>query len=186
MDSDWKLKDHLPLDGPGETFQMPNQISCSHRHAGDYMEIEDFGELLRLHKQKRLLSQDYENRVGLFSVERHEVDSRLVKASNSIGLDRSRGTRPTLHSTCFRWQMLQQTGCCLQGGFTWIFIVTLKKDDHKKNVWRRNSSSKIMEMTKLLHIDVEPLHSGDFWFRSADTMNTYRMVNSVQLQCCLS
>ena len=102
MDSDWKLKDHLPLDGPGETFQMPNQISCSHRHAGDYMEIEDFGELLRLHKQKGLLSQDYENRVGLFLVERHEVDSRLVKASNSIGLDRSKGTRPTLHSTCFR------------------------------------------------------------------------------------
>ena len=66
------------------------------------MEIEDFGELLRLHKQKGLLSQDYENRVGLFSVERHEVDSRLVKASNSIGLDRSRGMRPTLHSTCLR------------------------------------------------------------------------------------
>ena len=150
MDSDWKLKDHLPLDGPSETFSMPNQISCScsHRHAGDYMEIEDFGELFRLHKQKGLLSQDYENRVGLFSVERHEVDSRLVKASNSIGLDRSRGMRPTLHSTCFRWQMLQQTGCCLQGRFTWIFIVTLKKDDHKKRltsqfVKRSNGNDKI-------------------------------------------
>ena len=102
MDSDWKLKDHLPLDGPGETFSMPNQISCSHRHAGDYMEIEDFGELHRLHKQKRLLSQDYENRVGVFSVETHEVDSHLVKAGNSIGLDRSKGMRPTLHSTCPR------------------------------------------------------------------------------------
>ena len=81
--------------------EMPNQISCSHRHAGDYMKIENFGELqFRLHKQKRLLSQDYENWVGLFSVETHEVDSHLVKAGNSIGLDRSKGTRPTLHSTC--------------------------------------------------------------------------------------
>ena len=78
--------------------EMPNQIS--HRHAGDYMKKDDFGELLRLHVQKRLLSQDYENWVGVFSVETHEVDSHLVKAGNSIGLDRSRSTRLTLHSTC--------------------------------------------------------------------------------------
>ena len=91
----------IELDAESE---MPNHISCScfHRQAGD-LEKEDFGELqFRLYAQKRLLSQDYENRVGLFSVERHEVDSRLVKASNSIGPDRSRGTKPTLHSTCFR------------------------------------------------------------------------------------
>ena len=113
--------------------EMPNHISCScsHRHAGDYMEIEDFGELLRPHKKKRSLSQDYENRVGLFSVETHEVDSHLVKASNSIGLDRVKSTRLALHSTCLRWHMLKQTGCCLRGRFTWIFIVTLKKDDQK-------------------------------------------------------
>ena len=53
--------------------EMPNQIS--HRHAGDYMKKEDFGELqFRLYVQKRLLSQDYENWVCLFSVEKHEVD----------------------------------------------------------------------------------------------------------------
>ena len=81
--------------------EMPNQIS--HRHARDYRKKDDFGESkFRLYEQKRLLSQDYENWVGLFSVETHEVDSHLVKASNSIGLDRSRGTRPILHSTCFR------------------------------------------------------------------------------------
>ena len=80
---------------------MPNQIS--HRHAGDYMEIEDFGELqFRLYVQKRLLSHDYENWAGLFSVETHEVDSHLVKASNSIGLDRVKSTRLALHSTCLR------------------------------------------------------------------------------------
>ena len=55
--------------------EMPNQISCSHRYAGVYMKREDFGELqFRLHIQKRLLSQDYENWVGLFSVDQHEVD----------------------------------------------------------------------------------------------------------------
>ena len=74
--------------------EMPNQMS--HRHAGEF-----FGELqFRLYVQKRLLSQDYENWVGLFLVDRHEVDSHLVKASNSIGLDRVKSTRLALHSTC--------------------------------------------------------------------------------------
>ena len=45
--------------------------------------------------------------------------------------------------------------------------MTLKKDDHKKR-WRREFVNEGMEMTKLLHIDVEPLHSGDFWIRSTD------------------
>ena len=101
-----------------------SRICCPHSGAGAYTKTEDNGEL-QLHIQKRLQSRrgfsSSETGLVCFRMNSHEVDSQFEKADNSIGLDRSRGTRPTLHSTCLRWQMLQQTGSCLRGRFTWIF-----------------------------------------------------------------
>ena len=58
------------------------------------------------HIQKRLQSRrgfsSSETRLVCFRMNRHEVNSQFEKADNSIGLDRSRGTRPSLHSTCLR------------------------------------------------------------------------------------